>query len=283
MIYLLLSVVAQVSNALVLKAGELRRQDRMVVMGANYVFATLLSTVVWVLEGAVVPTGTTVVLGLAGGFFYASALLVWMVAIGAAGLGTSTAAMRLSVLWPTLLSVVAFGEVPDTLQLIGVCLAFLVLGLLTANALAQRTGSLSETGLVYLLTVFVLQGGTGSTQKLFTELSAADERSALLTIIFGGAAVMCGAVIALRRKPLRGGDIRRGLVFGTLNLTSNTLLLTGLRSVPGVVAFPLVNISVIMLATVSAVALWRERPGTWGYAAIATAALAIGFMTVGRA
>jgi drug/metabolite transporter (DMT)-like permease len=278
MIFLVLAVTVQVLMGLLLKVGELYQQDRLVVMGCNYLFGALIAAGVWAAQGTGLPSAATLALGPVGGFFYAAGLLLWMGAIAAAGLGTSTAALRLSVLWPTLLSLLAFGERPALPQLAGIALTFGVLGLLGASSVRRSRAVPGQGGFAWLVSTFVLNGGTGITQKLFTEWSPATEKMALLTLIFGSAAVLSGAAVLARRRRLRRGDVLRGAAFGIGNLAANAFLLMGLERVSGAVAFPFTSVGVILLAAIAGAVLWRERPGPLGTAAIALAALALVLM-----
>lgn len=279
MIYLVLAVAVQVVMANLLKIGELYRQDRLVVMGFNYLFAGLIASAVWAVQGTGVPSLATLTLGPVGGIFYAAGLLMWMAAIGAAGVGVSTAAIRLSVLWPTLLSALAFGEVPGPLQLVGVALTFAVLGLIGAHSLRVGRALPGYGGFHLLLATFVVNGGVGITQKLFTEWAWPGEKIALLALVYATATLICGAAMLFRRRRMRRGDVLRGFLFGCGNVASNSFLLTGLERVPGVVAFPFVSVGVILLTSLSGLLLWRERPGVLGSTAILIAALAIVLMT----
>lgn len=280
MTYLVLAVLVQVAMASVLKVGELYRQDRLVVMGSNYLAAACLTGALWAVEGSRVPSLPTLVLGPVAGFFYAAGLLLWMGAIGTAGLGTSTAALRLSVLWPTLLSFVAFGERPSAAPLLGVTLTFGVLALLTVNSLRMERRQPGQGGLGWLLATFVLNGGVGVSQKLFIQWSQPGEKAALLALIFTTAAIISGAAVLLRRRRLRRGDVLRGMLFGVGNAASNGLLLLGLERVPGVIAFPFASVGMILLTALSGIILWRERPGLYGMVAIGLAAVAVVLMLV---
>ena len=281
MIYLFLAIAFQVANSVVLKQGEVRGQNRLVMMERNYLVASVLAGGMWWAGGGGWPGMATVALALTGGAFYAASLLLWMVAILRSGLGTATAAMRMSVLWPTLASFVAFGERPNALQWAGMGLAFSVIVLLAGRALPARGGAAVSQGVGNLLALFVVHGGTGLVQKLFTEVSATQERPALLALIFFTAWVITVIAVRLRPAPATGDDHRRGMVFGVLNLTTNYLILLGLAQVPGVVAFPLMNCAVILLATLAGMALWRERPGRSGLLIIVLAAAAVTLLTMG--
>jgi drug/metabolite transporter (DMT)-like permease len=278
MTYLVLAVLVQVAMASLLKIGELYQQDRLVVMGFNYLFAGFIAAGVWAVQGSGVPGVPTLVLGPVAGFFYAAGLFLWMGAIGAAGLGTSTTALRLAVLWPTLLSLLAFGERPSASQLGGIALTFGVLGLLGAQSLRVSRMRPGQGAFGWLLATFVFNGGVGICQKLFIEWGRPVEKAALLALIFSTAALICGAAVLRRHRRLRGGDVLRGLAFGFGNVCSNGLLLLGLERVPGVVAFPFSGVGLIALTALSGVLLWRERPGLYGSAAIALAGVAIVLM-----
>ncbi len=280
MAYLFLAICAYTANAFVLKVGELYQQDRLVVMGFNYLFAALAAAALWAVQGTGGPGPVTLALGPVGGFFYAAGLLLWMITISRVGLAASTATLRLSVLWPTLLSLVAFGEVPTGFQWAGVLLTLVVLGLLGASSLRADRARPHERGFGWLLLMFVLMGGVGVTQKLFTELAQRQDKAALLTLIFATAAVLCWANILGARRVLRRGDLLRGLVFGLGNVTASGMVLLALEEVPGVIAFPLINVGVILATALAGTLLWRERPGRLGVTAIALAALAIVLMSL---
>jgi drug/metabolite transporter (DMT)-like permease len=278
MIFLVLAVAVQVSMASLLKIGELYQQDRLVVMAFNYLFAATLCTAAWAVQGSGLPSVPTLVLGPVAGVFYALGLFLWMGAIATVGLGMSTTALRLAVLWPTLLSLLAFGERPGPAPLAGVALTFGVLGLLAAHSLRVSRARPGQAGLGWVLTTFTINGGVGICQKLYTEWSPPGELVALLALIFLSAALVSGVAVLQRRRRLRRGDVLRGLAFGLGNVLSNTFLLLGLERVPGVVAFPFSSVGMILLTSLSGIVLWRERPGLLGGTAIGLAAVAIVLM-----
>lgn len=279
MIYLVFTVLLHVGLASILKVGELYQQDRLVVMGFNYLFASLAAAAGWAWLGTGVPGTATLVLGPVGGFFFAMGLFLWMGAIATAGMGLATAAIRLAVLWPTLLSFVVFAERASAYQWGGVVLTFGVLGMLAVHSLRLGRASPGQGAFGWLLATFMINGGVGITQKLFTELAPPQEKLALLTLVFGSAGILSGAVVLWRRRRLRRGDVLRGLAFGCGNLLGGVSLLKGLETVPGVVAFPFVSVCLIAFTAVLGMAVWRERPGRLGVAAVALAGVAIVLMT----
>ena len=69
-------------------------------------------------------------------------------------------------------------------------------------------------------------------------------------------------------------------MFGTFNVVSNLSILYGLQTVPGMLAFPIFNTGILLLATLLGVAVWNERPGKLGYSALLVSVLAIGLMNL---
>jgi len=284
MFYLFLSVCIQVWNAQVLRFGESSQQERLVVIGFNYILAMIGGALAWMYQGMPQPSAITWALGPIGGFFYFVSLLFWMKALAPAGVAVSTAVMRLGVLWPVLLSVFYFAEVPTLAQLGGILLTVLVLVLLGMDSRRPKGGIAQEPaaarrGLITLLLLFATMGGTMISQKLFTEWAPPEEKSFFLLLVFYSAGLMTWMMILTLELPLRFWDGVRGSIFGIGNITGNTFLLMGLSQVPGVVAFPLVSTSVILLTAMSGVLIWKERPGILAVLAILTAAAAIYLMT----
>ena len=278
--YLILAVIFQVLMSLWLKWGETRNQHRMMLMTVNYAVATFISGVLWWAQGAPVPEPVTWWLGLLGGITYTLSLLLWMIAIAGSGLGIATSSMRLSVVWPTLVSMLVFSEIPNLAQMTGVALAFVVLGLLATHAIRRHVGSIGGGELVPLLLLFCFHGGVGLTQKMFTEYGHVEQRMGLLMIIFGVSLVLTAGVVVWQRAPLSGGDLLRGGVFGGGNILTNFMLLKGLARVPGVIAFPFSNVSVIVLASLAGWLIWKEQMGRTGLMVVGLSAIAIALMTL---
>ena len=77
--YLAVSVVTMVFNGMVLKWGETEGQNRLAVMSVNYLFASLGTASVWMVQGGGMPSPLTLLLGPLGGIFYGTGLFLWIV------------------------------------------------------------------------------------------------------------------------------------------------------------------------------------------------------------
>ena len=279
MTWVALSVLASLGLALVARWGERAGQDRVAMMAWNYAAAGALATAMAWRAGAIVPDGVTLLLGTLAGLSYAAALLFWMIAIPFAGLGMSTTAMRLSVIWPALVAVLAYGESPTPAQGVGIAFALLAMGLLlqSGGGLARR---LDRRGLLWLLALWASSGANAVLLKVFTAANRAPQQPAFLALIFLVAGVVCWAIVAWRRPRLRAGDLVRGTLFGAGNVASNVCLLLGLAEIPAVVVFPVRDAGIIAVVSLTGVVFLGERPTPRGYAAIGAAVLAVVFMSL---
>ncbi len=278
MLYLLLATLGAVYIALVLKSGQVQRRSRMVVLATNYLTASLVTGGYHLVTRGTAPSFATVLWGAGAGVFFAVSLLLWMVVIEHAGMGASTAAMRLSVVWPALTSILIFGEWPSLWQGLGIALAFAAIALLTVRS-GLSPSALRGSGPGALLALFVASGACGMSLKLFHEWGEPAERTLFLVLIFLSAGVLSSGWVGLRRwrsgEALHGPDLRDGVLFGLGNVVGNGFLLKSLETVPGVVAFPLRDSAVIVLVSLLGVLVWKERPGRLGTAALAAAAGAV--------
>jgi drug/metabolite transporter (DMT)-like permease len=123
--------------------------------------------------------------------------------------------------------------------------------------------------------VFLVTGAIGVVLKIFIELGHGEEKMAFLGLAFSAAAVISWGTMLIKRAPVGGGDVLRGVLFGGGNMLTNISLLKALESLPGTVAFPLNNSGVIVLTALMGVLFWKEKPGRWGYGAIAAAVFSI--------
>ncbi|MEE8397132.1 MAG: DMT family transporter [bacterium] len=286
MTFLLLAVFFATANTVVANFAEMRKLDRLALVGSNYVIASALTCAGWAWSGSPPPSPLTVGLGAVGGVFFAGTLFLWMGAVARTGMAISTAAWRMSVIWPVLLSIAVFGEIPGVWQIAGIGLALAAVFLIALGGAPRsqpgRAAGFSRgfwrSGTAWLLATFVVAGGTGTTLKIFTELGAPGERQALLAVIFLSAGFLCWVPLLLRRVAPTRAELALGTIFGVNNAVGNFFLLRGLQIVPGVVAFPLVNAGILVAATGLGVLIWRERPGRAGWAALALSLGAIGLM-----
>jgi drug/metabolite transporter (DMT)-like permease len=72
-----------------------------------------------------------------------------------------------------------------------------------------------------------------------------------------------------------------GVLLDIPNVLTTVFLLSALAILPAIVVFPLMNVGIILLTTLLAFLIWKEKLNPWGVFALASGLLAILFLSLG--
>ena len=275
MIWLLPAALCSVTIAVILKVNEMRKGDRLLLAGANYIVASVLSFV-FVAGRLEVPEGATLAIGTLAGIVYVLGFLVLMAGISRGPLAVPVTVMRLSVALPIAVSILFWAERPGGFQWAGIALGVAAILLFGTSLSGSSERRCSGCGYWLLIVGLFLVMGIGDILlKAFRELSPDADRMAFTWILFTVAAIFTWAVILIRRIPFDRRTFLLGLVLGVPNLFSTLFTLLALRSVPASIAFPFINLTVIIGSALLAFIVWRESLDRLSMAGLALAALAL--------
>ncbi len=273
MIWLVPAALCSITIALILKINEGRGGNRILIAGANYLVASAIS---FLMIGGLPPApgAATLALGAVSGAVYVLGFLVLMTAIARGPLAVPVTVARLSVVIPVVVSIAVWREAPGAAQWAGIVLG---LGAIVLFGFGISPGK-GRAGLGYgwlMIALFLVLGTGDVLLKAFRETSGGRDRLVFTWILFTSAALLTWIVIAARRIRFDARTFALGLLLGVPNLFSTVFTLLALRSVDASVAFPLINLAVIAGTTALGLAVWRERIGRLGLAALFLAAAAI--------
>lgn len=281
------AILCSVTIAVLLRRVEERRGNRLVVIAANYLTAVAGSLLAWGLEGFPAVGAFTGGLGLLGGVVFIGTFLLMTAAIGRVGIAIPVSVTRLAVVVPILVSMVGYGETPDRFGAAGLFLALVALALFGA-AVAARAGEGSKRApgrrravlgaWVPVVGLFLAMGTVEVVLKVFKEnrpAGAPYQPFGFLLVIFGTALVIAWTSVRWKGSAVKRPDLLTGLALGVPNILSTVFFLYALRGLPGIVAFPVNAMSIIVLSTAAGIVIWREHPTRGGWAALACAVLSI--------
>lgn len=145
----------------------------------------------------------------------------------------------------------------------GIGLGIVILVILLSIRGKSNTSNFSKSAsfVPFILIAMLASGGLGIMQKVQQTSSVAAEKDAFLIVAFAFAALvslLAFLILGKKQRPRPLGLVfpaATGLCFGIANLC-NTLLAGLLKSA---VAFPLQNISTILLSTLLGILIFRER------------------------
>jgi drug/metabolite transporter (DMT)-like permease len=275
LIWLLPAALCSISIAAILKINERRGGDRLLLAGANYLFASVLAFII--LRGDVsLPSTGTFVLGAVAGIIYVLGFLLLMAGIAKGPLAVSVTVMRLSVAVPVVVAIFLWNETPGSFQWIGLAAGAVAIVLFGLGIKAQDWNKQTGAGFwILMVTMFAVMGAGDILLKAFREMSPDSERLVFTFLLFASAAVFTWLVIFIRRAPFSRSTFLLGLLLGVPNLLSTVFTLLALRGVPASIAFPFINLTVIFGSTLLALVAWKEKLGSVATAGLVVAALAL--------
>jgi len=275
LIWLLPAALCSISIAAILKINERRGGNRLLLAGANYLFASVLAFLV-LRGGVVLPSSGTLVLGAVTGIIYVLGFLLLMAGISKGPLAVPVTVMRFSVAVPVVIAIFFWDEDPGPLQWIGLsagAVAILLFGLGIKPPAGDRKAG---TGFwLLMVTMFAVMGTGHVLLKAFREVSPDSERLIFTWLLFTSAAIFTWLMIVIRRVSFDRSTFLLGLLLGVPNLFSTVFTLLALRGVPASIAFPFINLTVIFGSMLLALVAWKERLGPVATAGLVVAALAL--------
>lgn len=283
MFSLFLSVVCSVLIAFILKINEIKSGDRLVVLGVNYIIATGVGALLWrYRESASLSLHLPVLLFAAAvGIGFVVAFFAYMKSVKTVGISLATLVARLSIVLPLLLSALFYTEIPTVIQWIGILLTLLTLVTFTRSIRQDKTKTYTTEGVLYLVIMFVVLGLNDFSMKIFREWQPGGDRGLYLLVLFGMATIFSWGLILIKQKQINPADVLRGVLLGIPNLFASYFLIEALLELPGIVVYPLMNVSIVLFTAIGGLILWREHLNRAGWLSLGIAVLAIAALSFG--
>jgi len=282
MVALVLSVFCSVVIAFILKVNEIHNGDRLVVLGANYIVATGIGIFLWSLgsPGEIALKPAVLVFAAIVGVGFVVAFFAYMKSVKTVGVSLATLVARLSIVLPLLFSATIYTEIPTIFQWLGIIFTLITLFLFTRSIRQDKTKNYTTEGIFYLILMFVVLGLNDFSMKIFREWQPAGDRGLFLLVLFGMATIFSWMLILYKKRTIYPRDFIRGVILGIPNLFASYFLIAALRSLPGIVVYPLVNVSIVILTALGGLLLWKEHLNTAGWLSLGLAVAAILFLSL---
>ncbi len=257
MIYLLLAIVSSTLVSVIMRLSTDRVKQNVAMLAMNYLMCTLLA-VGYTGVGSLLPAssalGQTLGMGAVHGALYLAGFVLLQFNVRQNGVVLSATFMKLGLLVPMAVSILAFGEQPEILQIVGFVLAVAAIVLINQN---KEGGAVRSGGSLLLL---LLCGGCGDVMaKVFEELGEAALEQQFLLYTFVSALILCLALMLCKKQRPGVPEVLFGALIGIPNFFSAKFLLRALESVPAVIAYPTYSVATLLIITMTGVLLFREK------------------------
>ena len=262
MLYLILAVAASSSVSIIMRLSERRVKNNYVMFAANYF---VCSAIAFCFAAGRLPSASTeglpftLGLGLFSGCCFLFNFVLLKKCIGANGVMLSSVFMKLGVIVPTLMAVIAFGEKPTYLQIAGLALA--VAAILVIYIEPKAKSSSAPAGALLLIALLFASGVTESMTNIYDKVGSSDLKDLFLLFNFATAMLLSVIIALFKRQRVGLWDIAFGVMIGVPNYFTSRCLLLALGSLPAVVTYPIYNIGAIVLISAAGILLFKERLG----------------------
>lgn len=257
MIHLILAFCCSALVSIIMRVSEKYVKNNISMLGLNYVMCIALAGYYTGYAKIFSPSagaGLAWGLGIINGILYLAGFVLLQLNVEKNGVVLSATFMKLGVLVPAVVSILVFGEMPKTVQVIGFLLAIAAIVLI--NFEKEQTGASFKAGLIFLL---LAGGGGDAMSKVYEELGRAESEDKFLFCTFAVALILCVALAIYKKQKLDKKDIFFGLLIGVPNYYSARFLLKALSTVPAVVAYPTYSVAGILLVTAAGIFIFKEK------------------------
>ena len=257
MLYLILAIASSALVSIFIRLSENYVKNNISMLCMNYMMCLILA-VGYTGMDKVFETGegfgTAIGLGVVNGILFLASFVLLQINVRRNGVVLSATFMKLGVLVPTLLSVIAFREKPEVQQVIGFLVALLAIVLINFEKGQGEAGF--KIGLILLL----LGGGSGDAMaKIYDEVGPAQFEEQFLCFTFASALVLCVILAIKKQQKLTKTDILFGLLVGIPNYFSARFLLKAVGEVPAVVAYPTYSVATIVVISLVGMLCFKEK------------------------
>ncbi|OQX95976.1 hypothetical protein B6I21_02620 [candidate division KSB1 bacterium 4572_119] len=258
MLPLLLTIICSTSIALILKQNDVQKGTPIVLLNANYFVAFLISALFLIFESETKFSLFTFVFGMLLALIFVLSFFAFAKAVSSAGTALASLSSRLSVIVPVTFSMLFFYEIPNSYQTFGLLFALMTIIFFYFSVKNMAVGKFKSEGYVYLIAVL--------------------EKPFFLFVIFFFSFLYTLALIFSKKVKIKKPDFYRGMILGVPNVFSTFFLLSALARLPAIIVYPVVNIGIILLTTISAAIIWKEKLDSYGIGALTFGVIAIVFL-----
>ena len=279
MIALVVNILFTVAFFHVIRSAQSRHCNVMVVAVVNYLVASPICFFLSYTQGNLQLSGETLLWGSVQGVCFIGTYYLLCTSMSVSGMAIATTILRLSVVIPVLASVFAWGEIPTTFQVVGIVACVVSLPLI---GLRQSGDCQPITRRLLLLMglLFVGMGIANTSSKAFVEANVPDVQTTFIGVLFAVAAI--GGLLCFISPVWRENrtGVADGVKLGLVNVVSIVSYLVALEELAGVVVFPIQAAAGLVLNTLFAVWVWKERFSKKTMLGMAIATLGLIFVNV---
>ena len=227
-----------------------------VILG-NYLTAAGIMALLVLSNGDGNVSAFTIGLGAMTGLTYSAGMYLNLKLMGKRGAAITSSMIQLAVLIPIGVSVFFYGETISSTQLIGIILAVSSLPLLAAKPMEKL--ELDREVIPMILVAITVVGFSQLSSKILVQSGLEAQNNYFFLAVFSSAALLVSPLAWRNRSGIKRRDGLFGLGVGMFNVAANRFLLLALTTLPGAIVFPVSSAGSLLLVSISAIILFKEK------------------------
>ncbi len=275
MLYLVLAIISSSSLALILKYGNVKKSNVVLLINGNYLTASVFALIFILVNNGFQFSLYAVLFAFGLGVLFAEVFVIYSRAISLAGTALATVSARLSVLIPVFFSILLFNESPNITMVFGFVTAMITLYLFYLSLKNLGTQEDQKGKYIYLFSLLAGMGMVDFSMKIFEHNFPIEEKGTFVFLIFFSAFIYTFVRIIIGKISFNKNTYRTGLILGIPNVLAVHFVLAALSEIPAIVVFPVQNIGIIVFTAVAAYLIWKEQINLYGKIAIVVGIAAI--------
>ena len=257
--FLFLFVLCSVVFLQAVRFAQHRGHDMLSIITVNYMVAFLVTAGIFVLRGGGWGDSSPWIslrLGLFNGFLFIVTFPLLLACLSNAGVGVTSASIRIACLAPVIVSWLAWGESMNPYRWAAV--ALLPVAMVLIRPRDPFRPNFTAKADVCLLAMFLLNGLIQTTHK-FAEISLVPaQQEVYKTALFGTAATLGSAALLLRGRLPELEGVKISVFIGVFNAATLFAAIMAMDQIPAVILFPTGSSLIIALHVIISWRLWKE-------------------------
>lgn len=262
MTYLILAIISSSLISIFMRLGDRHIKNNMAMFFSNYAVCLLLACLYMDSLNPFVAAegmGFTVLVGTVSGIMYLVNFILLQINIGKNGVVLASTFMKLGVLVPTIMAIVAFHEKTGINHIVGIFMAVLAILIINFEKNSDTEGMKSSR--IWLIVLLLMGGFTDSLANIYEKNGNPDLKNQYLFYTFGAALLFSAVMVLIKKQHFAIKDILFGILIGVPNYYSARFLLLALGKLNAIVVYPVFNVATILVVSTVGVIVFREKLG----------------------
>ena len=257
MIFVIAAALSITCLGLIMRYSTTKTETLWGVILGNYLTAAGIMAFLVISGGKVEVSAFTLGLGAVTGLTYSAGMYLNLTLMGKRGAAITSSMIQLAVLIPIGVSVFLFGETISQTQLLGIVLAVASLPLLAAKPMENL--ELDREIIPMIIVTIIVVGFSQLSSKILVQSGLEAQNNYFFLAIFSSAALLVSPLAWKNRAEINSRDGLFGLGVGVFNVAANRFLLIALTTLPGAIVFPVSSAGSLLMVTISAIILFKEK------------------------